>query len=131
MPEYSKEELWELYEQVPKDLQKATFSEEVGRDIRNACKNHNITDEDLVLNIIKKVGYVFLGLLSPNEFSDTLKTEIGIAKIESNKITADITRLVFVPVKKSLEALYQIKIAVPKKSAPKKKLKDKYREKIE
>lgn len=131
MPEYSKEELWELYEQIPKDLQKATFSEEVGRDIRNTCKNHDITDEDLVLNIIKKVGYVFLGLLSPNEFSDTLKTEIGIAKIESDKITADITRLVFAPVKKSLEALYQIKISVPKKSVPKRKVKDRYREKVE
>jgi len=131
MPEYSKEELWELYEQIPKDLQKATFSKEVGRDIRKTCKNHDITDENLVLNIIKKVGYVFLGLLSPNEFSDTLKTEIGIAKIESDKITADITRLVFAPVKKSLEALYQIKIFVPKKDVPKRKVKDRYREKVE
>ena len=68
MADYPKEQLWELYEQLPEKLQKATFSEEIGQTIQDICNKNGVADNDLIFNITKNVGYVFLGLLAPNDF---------------------------------------------------------------
>lgn len=140
MPDYPKEQLRELYKDLPKNLQKATFSEEVAANIQEVCKENGITDDDVIFDITKNIGYVFLGLLAPNEFSDVLEKELKIEKKKAKQINSEITRFVFLPLKKSLEALYQIKIKTtsklgqptadqPKAEKPKKK--DVYRETTE
>lgn len=137
MLNYSKEELWGLYKQIPKELQRATFSEEIGQNIRDICNNHDISDEDLIISVIKSVGYVFLGLLSPTKYSDILQKELNIKEEEANKISDDITSIVFLPLKTSLDPLYQIKIVAPKNNSfiktsnNKIRKKDDYREPIE
>jgi len=143
MPNYPKEQLWELYKDLPKDLQKATFSKEVAANIQEVCKENGITDDDVIFDITKNIGYVFLGLLSPNEFSDVLEKELKLNKKIAEQVTSEITRFVFLPVRKSLEALYQIKIKASSKlkkedepmadqpKAEKPKRKDRYREIIE
>jgi len=132
MFKYTKEQLWDLYKQLPKDLQRATFSEEIGQKIRNVCLENKVTEDDLILGITKTVGYVFLGLLSPNKFSSILQQELKVEKEVSDRITAEITAEVFFSLKETLEALYEIKIENPK-IPPKKVLeknKDTYREPI-
>ena len=137
MPNYPKEQLQELYKDLPKDLQKAAFSEEVAANIQEICSDNKITDDDLIFDITKNVGYVFLGLLPPSEFSDALEKELKIDKEVAEQITSGMTRFVFLPLKKSLEALYQAKIKAtdqpasnqPKDQKPKKI--DKYKETIE
>ena len=138
MPDYPKEQLRELYKDLPKDLQKATFSKEVAANIQEVCKENDITDDDVIFDITKNIGYVFLGLLSPNEFSGVLEKEIKIEKKKAEQISSEIKRFVFLPVRKSLEALYQIKIKAaskledqPKAEVKKPKRKDRYRETIE
>jgi len=137
MPDYPKEQLRELYKDLPKDLQRATFSEEVAANIQKVCKENNITDDDVIFNITKNIGYVFLGLLAPNEFLGVLEKGLKIEKKKAEQISSEITRLVFLPIKKSLEALYQIKIKVvskpkgqPEAKAKKPKRIDRYRETI-
>jgi len=110
MPDYPKEQLRELYKDLPKDLQKATFSEEVAANIQEVCKENGIADDDVIFDITKNIGYVFLGLLAPNEFSGVLEKELKIEKKKAEQVSSEITRFVFLPLKKSLEALYQIKI---------------------
>ena len=140
MPDYPKEQLRELYKDIPKDLQKATFSEEVAANIQEVCKENGITDDDVIFDITKNIGYVFLGLLPPNEFSDVLEKELKIEKGKAEQVSSEITRFVFLPVKKSLEALYQIKIKAssklkkgdqPEAEVKKPKKKDVYREVLE
>lgn len=136
MPDYPKEQLWELYEQLPEDLQKATFSEEIGQTIQDICNKNGVADNDLIFNITKNVGYVFLGLLAPNDFLKTLKTEMKIEKNKAEQIHSEVIKSVFSPVKKSLEDLYETKIEVkeitPKKETkPNPKKEDGYREIIE
>ena len=136
MPDYPKEQLWELYEQLPKDLQKATFSEEIGQTIQNICNKEGVADDDLIFNITKNIGYVFLGLLAPDDFLKTLKTELKIEKTKADQIYSEITKSVFSSVKKSLENLYETKIEVKEtkseqRSKPKPKKSDSYREAIE
>lgn len=139
MPDYPKEQLWELYKDLPKDLQKATFSKEVAANITEVCAESDITDDDIVFDITKNIGYVFLGLLPPNEFSDVLEKELKIEKKKAKQISSEITKFVFLPLKKGLEALYQIKIKPgtktkieeDKKIEKKPRKIDKYKEKIE
>jgi len=137
MLNYSKEELWGLYKQVPKELQRATFSEEIGQNIRDICNNYDISDEDLIISVIKSVGYVFLGLLSPTKYSNILQTDLSLPKEKADKIAGDITSIVFLPLKESLDPLYQIKIVAPKNNSLVKtsdnkiRKKDGYREPIE
>ena len=135
MVDYPKEQLWELYEQLPKDLQKATFSEQVGQTIKDICTKNSITNSGVIFNITKNIGYVFLGLLPPNEFLSFLEKELKIEKNKAQQIDSEITKSVFLPVKKSLEALYEIKLEIreskPETTRPQKtKKKDSYREPI-
>ncbi len=134
---YSKEELWSLYQEIPKELQRAVFSEEIGKNIREICQNHKITEEKTILSIIKSVGYVFLGLLSPDSYSQMLQKDLSLPEKKADELSADIINIIFVPLKKHLEPLYQIKMKVPKnitvtktKNNEVKKI-DKYRESVE
>jgi len=139
MPSYPKEQLRELYKDLPKDLQKAMFSEEVAANIQEICAENGITDNDVIFDITKNTGYVFLGLLSPNELSNILEKELKIEKKIAEQVASKITRFVFLPVKKNLEALYQIKMKAETKTKTKEteevknrpKRKDRYRETIE
>ena len=136
MEEYSKEQLWELYEQLPGDLQKAVFSEEIGEKTENILRENNIEDSQKITKTIKSVGYVFLGLMAPEELKENiLKKELKIKKEIAENIFSAINNEIFLSLKNSLEALYETKIKGQKtfSSLQPKKLqkKDAYREPIE
>jgi len=108
-------------------------------NIQEICAENGITDNDVIFDITKNTGYVFLGLLSPNELSNILEKELKIEKKIAEQVASKITRFVFLPVKKNLEALYQIKMKAETKTKTKEteevknrpKRKDRYRETIE
>ena len=144
MPEeYPKEELQKIYEALPNDLKEVLFSEKTADDIHDVCVENGLEEKNLEL--AKYTGYVLLGLLSPNDFEKTLEEKLGLKNDLAKKVSQEITRLVFIPLKTSLEALYKIKIEppaepseelaeeeLPKKEKPKKRAgKDVYRETIE
>jgi hypothetical protein len=134
MPDYSKKELRELYDNIPKDLQEAVFSEKVADIIYNACTENGLETDKEITRVAKYTGYVLLGLVSPNKFSETLEKEMKITKTQAKNISQEIKRLAFSPIKESLENLYQIKIKIgsPKKTFSRKSIrKDRYRESIE
>ena len=142
MPEYPKEQLSQLYKDLPKDLKEALFSEENSRNLREICFKNGVRDEDIIFEIIKNLGYVFLGLLVPNELQDVLEKGLKIEKSKAEQITSEISRFIFLPIKNSLETLYNIEIKAglkPKitplspKTARKRepKIKDGYRESVE
>lgn len=132
MFEYTKEQLWDLYKQLPKDLQRATFSEEIGQNIRDICIRNEVTKDGSILNVTKTVGYVFLGLLSPVKLSEVLQREFKAKKETADQVSAEITKEIFSPLKETLEALYEIKIEIPKIAIKKQVVKkaDSYRESI-
>ena len=112
MAEYTKEQLWELYEQLPEDLQEAVFSEDIGNKVQRICYDNNIIDNKVFIEILKNVGYVFLGLLSPSDFSDVLEKELKINR--AKEVYARINNEVFAELKESLEGLYETKIKFEK-----------------
>ncbi len=113
MPEdYPKEELQKIYEALPEDLKKAMFSAEVANNISDICTDNDI-EKSKEKEIAKYVADVFLGLLPHAEFEKTLKEKLILNADLSRKISREITRLVFLPLKVSLEAIYGAPVIIP------------------
>ena len=79
--------------------------------------------------MIKGIGYVFLGLLPPEELQDiVLKKELKIKKTDAENIFFALNKEIFLNLKNSLESLYGIKLKG--RAFSKKNGKDTYREPI-
>jgi hypothetical protein len=110
---YTSEQFWKLYEKLPQELKDALFAEETGNSIYEICQR-NETEEDLE-QIVEYVGQVLVGVLPPEEFQGTLEKELKLEKEVAKKVSQEINRFIFYPVKSSLEELYKIEIAPPAK----------------
>jgi len=136
---YTSEQFWKLYEKLPQELKDALFAEETGNNIYDICKRNEI--EENLEQIVDYVGQVLVGVLPPEDFQETLEKELNLDKEVAKKVSQEINRFIFYPVKSSLEELYKIEItpaakptgitppAEKKPSAPSGK--DVYREPIE
>lgn len=102
---YTKKELWKLYKKIPEELKKAIFSEETAEDLDKIAQRHQIKEEK-VEKIAERITHVFLGLLPPEEFQEVLIKEVNLDLETANKVTREINRYIFFPVKASLEKLY-------------------------
>ena len=101
--EYTKEELWKLYEKLPEELKEAVFSVDTADNIWNTCERNNI---ETVSEISKLVGNVLLGILSPSEFQKSLETELKLELSVAKKVFQEIHRQIFYPVQIELSKLY-------------------------
>jgi len=110
--EYTKEELWKLYDKLPEELKEAIFSEGTAENIFNICSRNGIEDER-ISKVALYVGRVLMGLLPPNEFQETLEKELKFEKEVAKGIAREVERFIFYPVKADLEKLYKIEIAPP------------------
>ena len=139
--EYTKEELWKIYEKLPDDLKEAIFSGKTAEDIFSICTRYGIEEGEKMSKIAKYVGRVLMGLLPPDEFQETIEKELNLEKEMAKKIGRDVEMLIFYPVRASLEEIYKTQIsppAPPTKIAPPPTIKQKpsppkdiYREPIE
>ncbi|OGZ27344.1 MAG: hypothetical protein A2365_00205 [Candidatus Nealsonbacteria bacterium RIFOXYB1_FULL_40_15] len=133
--EYTKEELLELYEQLPETLKKAVYSPEIGNTTLSVCREAGMDKEKDMYSVLKKVGYVFLGILSPDDFKGEIKSDLKIEEEKAEKIYSVINKEVFGNLKKELELLYGITlkrsapVSPPKNEKPKRS--DRYLEPIE
>jgi len=104
--QYTREELWKLYEKLPRELKEAVFAEETANHIDEICKRYEIP-EGKVPEIAKQVGNVLLGILPPNEFQDILEKDLKLEKDIAKNIAREVERFIFYPVRPSLEELYK------------------------
>jgi len=141
MKEYTQQEMWDIYEKLPEDLQQAVWSPETAEHVRNACKRSSV-EQDKIPQVAKFTGRVLMGLLTPEEFKIRLKEEVELSEEVIQNVFRGINRFVFMPVRETLSALYGIEIEPTKKprevegvkgkEQPKKASgADKYREPIE
>ena len=140
LKEYSREQLWKLYEKLPQELKETIFSEETAESIGEVCDKNRV-EEEKISEVARYTGRVLVGLLPPAEFQETLERELKLKKEKAKKVSQEINRFVFFPVKSSLEELYKIEITPPAKptkitlpseeKAPVPSKEDVYREPIE
>lgn len=136
--EYSREQLWKLYLKLPEELKEMANSPETSDTIEEICKKNEI--EEKKEEITKYIGYILFGLLPPNEFQEKLEKELNLDSEKAKKVSREIERFIFYPVKAALEELYKIEIAPPARPTgitpppeekPPKVERDIYREPIE
>lgn len=106
MPNYLPEKLWPFYEKLPNSLKEALFSQETAKIIADICKRHKI-EENKTSEIAKNVGYVFLGVLSPEKFENVLTEELAIEESIAKTINREFQESLFFLYKKELETLYK------------------------
>lgn len=102
--EYTKEEWWKLYEQLPPALQEAIFSPKNAETFAQICQRHNIADKSQA--IAKYIGRVLLGLLPVEDFRIKLEEELNFEEKLSKEVFHDINRFIFLPVKAELNQIY-------------------------
>lgn len=114
------ERFWELYKNLPQELKNVLFAEETGDCVYEICKKNEI--EEKMGEIVDYVGQVLIGVLPPEDFQKTLEKKVEISPETAKKVTQEIHRLIFYPVKPCLEELYKVELAggptPPKPGAP-------------
>lgn len=108
--EYTREQLWKLYKDLPGELKEAIFALETVDSVYDICSRNEIEN---VQEVAKCIGYVLLGVLPPDDFQETLKKEIGLDQEKAKKVAQEINRFIFYPVKTALEEIYKIEIKPP------------------
>ncbi len=139
MSEYTKEQLWKIYENIPKELKEAIFSVETADNIHSICLKVGVKEENNS-KIAELIGDVLLGILPPEELQKTIENELKINENSAKKINQMIGRIIFLPVKPALDKLYEkeenateekTKKPMIKKIEKKSVIGDKYQEPIE
>ena len=110
MPTYSQEQLVQLYEKLPQELQKALYDPEISKNVQEICFQASVQDDDKVLDAVKNVGYVLLGILPPNQLPEILEKELEIGQAVSQIISQEIHRFIFYPIRGTLEKLYGVRL---------------------
>jgi hypothetical protein len=104
LKQYTKEELWGVYNKLPPELQQTIFSGETADQIFAACERHEVQE---VSKVAYNVGLVLLGVLLPSQLENTLVQQLNIEKQTAQGIMADINRFVFYPVKQQIEQIHR------------------------
>jgi hypothetical protein len=107
MEKYTKEQFWKLYEKLPQELKDAVFAEETAENIYSICEKNEIENVPKVSSL---VSHVLLGLLLPDEFQGILEKELKLKSDVAKKISHEINRFIFFPVRSSLEMLHKTEI---------------------
>ncbi len=102
--DYTQEEFWKLYKELPKNLQESLFSEETGNNIEKICRRFDI--EDRFSEILNLTGQVLLGLLPVEEFEKVLIRDVDISMSDAREISREVMRFIFFPVKDDLTKIY-------------------------
>ncbi len=110
MVNYTREQLAKLYKELPNELKDWIAADDTNDKIYQALQDNGILDErcGLVSDLIRNVLF---GLLPPEDFQSALEKEVKFKKDLAKKITQEINRFVFFPIKIILNDLYKIEAA--------------------
>ena len=112
MFKYSRDQFWKIYEKLPSDLKEAVLSAE-NADYISEISERNRLEQTKISDLALLVGNTLLGLVPPSELQSSLEKELGLEKSVAKKISQEINRFVFFPVKESLASLYKMPSAEP------------------
>ena len=104
----SSEKFWELYKNLPQELKNVLFAEETGNYVYETCKKNGAGEK--LGEIVDYVGQVLVGVLPPGDFQKILEKEVELNPETAKKVTQEIHRLIFYPVKPCLEELYRVEL---------------------
>jgi len=101
--ELTKEQRWEIFNNLPERLQNAIFSEDTADAIWNICKLHNVNYTSEVASL---VGNILMGLLPPEKMEAALIEKMGMDQSIAKAVAVEIQHYIFNPVVDDLLSLY-------------------------
>lgn len=110
---YSRDQLRQLYIKLPQEIKDVVSDDEAAKEIEEICGRNGIDDER-VGKISDLIRDVLFGLQLPEEFQKELEKEAGLNEETAKKISREINRFVFYPVKPALEQLQKIEVVSQK-----------------
>ena len=110
--EYTKEEIQKLYEKLPEELKRAFVGIDSADHIWDICMRYEVYE---VSKVAKPVGYVLLGVLPSEDFQGELEKVLDVDQETIRKVTQEINRFIFYPVRPLLEQLHEIKVTPEQK----------------
>lgn len=107
MAKYNSKQLWGLFNELPDDLKDAIFSEDTADSISSICQRYRVEDKK-ISKISELVGNSLMGLLPPDELQISLEKEVNLDPKTAKKVSQEINRFIFYPVKEILSSFYEI-----------------------
>jgi len=107
MSEYTREQLNKLYKELPDELKNWIATDDTNNKIYQVLKDNDILD-DRCGQISDLTRNVLFGLLPPGNFQESLEKNVKLKKDLAKKITQEINRFIFFPIKPILNNLYKI-----------------------
>lgn len=101
---YTKEELYEKFENLPDDVQKAFLSIDTYDTIKKIVDKFKL-HVDQSGQLSEEIGFVMLGVTRPENFLFNIQQKLGISTEVAGEIVKDINTDIFFPIRSSLEAL--------------------------
>ncbi|MDD5145438.1 MAG: hypothetical protein PHF44_01105 [Candidatus Pacebacteria bacterium] len=115
LEEFKQEEINKLIDELPEDIKETLFSLETADTINNASKMYELEDEEIT-ELTDCVALTLLGIIPLSDFQKTIKERAKLTDSLAKTISQQITRLIFYPVKNSLEELQKIETSSGAKS---------------
>src|SRR3989344_3812812 len=103
--EYTQEQLWQLYENLPEKLKGAVFSEKTADNTFDICTRNGLKDKQ-ISEVARLVGRVLLGIVREGDFQKALAEMLKIETPAAKKISQEINRLIFFQLKDELNKFY-------------------------
>src|SRR3989344_1760206 len=97
-----REILEERFAQLPKVLQDAILSTNVSQQLRTLADDHRL-HLDQWEKLENEVMLTLYGFQQAEELPHNLESEVGVSTNEADALAADISRLIFTPIRQELE----------------------------
>src|SRR4030042_363191 len=92
---FTREQFWQKFNQLPKTTQDLILSEEMAKSIFDVCNGNDIDDVLKIPEVGRYTSRVLLGVLPKDEFAATLEKEVGLEKDIAQKIAQGIEEAIF------------------------------------
>ncbi|MEX1014940.1 MAG: hypothetical protein WDZ80_07335, partial [Candidatus Paceibacterota bacterium] len=102
---YTKKTIYERWDSMPMKLREAMFSPAYGESLFEILEENHISKHKAE-TIIRLVGYVFFGLVHPDELDKKISKELDIDKNIINQITEEIDRKIFSQLRDEIMGMY-------------------------
>ncbi|HRY62944.1 MAG TPA: hypothetical protein P5056_04220 [Candidatus Paceibacterota bacterium] len=102
---YTKEQLNNIFENLPSDIQNAIYSVESADAVESIGKKYSL-HMDQIAALGRETGRVLLGITDPMDFVNQINEKLGVGKTVSSQLVFEINEKIFVPIKDSLRQIH-------------------------
>lgn len=107
MQQYTDQQLFEKYDNLPEDLQEMVFSDEISAVVQEIGGEQDLID-DKIKGLNEGVNMVLFGIVSPNDFISDLTQRLGIDNEIAVKIAQEVDEKIFSKVQESLKKVHNV-----------------------